>query len=62
MEEVQELLELLWAGAAQPLVMGLAGASIRFDALPSHVAVRALALAALGNLQSISWLTCVVRT
>lgn len=49
-EEVQALLEVVWAGALQPLVMGLAGASVRFDALPSHLAIRALALAAIGML------------
>ena len=50
-QEVHEVLELLWAGALQPLVMGLAGASVRFDALPSHLAARALALAAIGKPQ-----------
>ena len=48
-QEAQGMLEVVWAGAMQPLVMGLAGASIYFPALPSGTALRALALAAIGE-------------
>ncbi|KAL0039470.1 hypothetical protein WJX79_009541 [Trebouxia sp. C0005] len=47
-EEVRAVLEVVWAVAVQPLVMGLAGASIHFDTLPSGVALKALAVAAIG--------------
>lgn len=43
------MLEVVWAVAVQPLVMGLAGASIHFDTLPSGVALKALAVAAIGK-------------
>ena len=43
------MVETLWAVAVQPLVMGLAGASIQFSTLPSGVALKALALAAIGE-------------
>ena len=43
------MLEIVWAVAVQPLVMGLAGASIHFDTLPSGVALKALALAAISK-------------
>lgn len=48
-QEVQELLELVWAGAIQPLLFGLAGASVRFDTLPKHLGLKALAVAAIGE-------------
>ncbi|DBA85759.1 TPA: hypothetical protein ACH3X1_005319 [Trebouxia sp. C0004] len=47
-EEVKALLEIVWAVAVQPLVMGLAGASIHIDTLPSGVALKALAVTAIG--------------
>lgn len=39
----------MWAVAVQPLVMGLAGASIHFETLPSGVALKALAVTAIGK-------------
>ena len=61
-QEVQELLGLLWAGALQPLVFGLAGASIRFDALPVHLGLKALAVAAIGkNWPQLPNLSCVQK-
>ena len=48
-QEAQGILEVVWAGAMQPLVMGLAGASIYFPALPTGTALRALALAGIGE-------------
>ena len=48
-EEVRAVLEIVWAVAVQPLVMGLAGASIHFDTLPSGVALKALAVTAIGE-------------
>ena len=48
-QQVQGILEVIWAGAIQPLVMGLAGASIYFPSLPSGTALRALALTAVGE-------------
>ncbi len=48
-EEVRALLEIVWAVAVQPLVMGLAGASIHFETLPSGVALKALAVTAIGK-------------
>lgn len=48
-EEVRALLEVAWAVAVQPLVMGLAGASIHFETLPSGVALKALAVTAIGK-------------
>ena len=48
-QEVQAVVEALWAVAVQPLVMGLAGASIQFSTLPAGVALKALALAAIGE-------------
>ena len=47
--QAQGILEVVWAGAMQPLVMGLAGASIYFPSLPSGTALRALALTAIGE-------------
>lgn len=47
--EVHAILERIWATAAQPLVMGLAGASVRFSTLPSGLALKALATAAIGQ-------------
>ncbi len=48
-EEVRALLEIVWAVAVQPLVMGLAGASIHIDTLPSGIALKALAVTAIGK-------------
>lgn len=48
-EEVRALLEIVWAVAVQPLVMGLAGASIHFETLPSGFALKALAVTAIGR-------------
>ena len=48
-EEVWAVLEIVWAVAVQPLVMGLAGASIHIDTLPSGVALKALAVTAIGK-------------
>ena len=48
-QQAQGTLEVVWAGAVQPLVMGLAGASIYFPSLPSGAALRALALTAIGE-------------
>ena len=48
-DEVGALLEIVWAVAVQPLVMGLAGASIHFDTLPSGIALKALAVTAIGK-------------
>ena len=42
------MLELVWATVIQPLVMGLAGASIKFSTLHSGFALKALAVAAGG--------------
>ena len=53
-QEVQELLELVWAGAIQPLLFGLAGASVRFDTLPLHLGLKALAVAAIGKTEAKS--------
>ncbi len=43
------MLEIVWAVAVQPLVMGLAGASIHFETLPSGIALKALAVTAIGK-------------
>lgn len=56
-QQVQGILEVVWAGAIQPLVMGLAGASIHFGSLPTGTALRALALTAIGE----SPLQCVFQ-
>lgn len=48
-QQAQGILEVVWAGAMQPLVMGLAGASIYFSSMPSGLALRALALTAVGE-------------
>ena len=47
--EVEIILETIWATAVQPLVMGLAGASVQFSVLPSGVALKSLAVAAIGE-------------
>ena len=60
---MQALLEIVWAVAIQPLVMGLAGASIHFATLPSGVALKALALAAIGEHYKHSfWTLLISRT
>ena len=56
------MLEIVWAVAVQPLVMGLAGASIHFDTLPSGVALKALALAAIGKYGHVSILILFIQT
>ena len=56
-QQVQGNLEAVWAGAIQPLVMGLAGASVYIPALPSGTALRALALSAIGE---SSMVTCTL--
>lgn len=48
-QQAQGTVEMVWAGAMQPLVMGLAGASIYFPSLSSGTALRALALTAIGE-------------
>ena len=57
-QQVQGMLEVAWAGAIQPLVMGLAGASIHFASLPPGTALKALALTAIGEsaLQLLLWM------
>ena len=52
-QQVSAIVEVIWAAAAQPLVMGLAGASIYFPTLPAGTALRVLALTAIGTTLSV---------
>lgn len=46
--EVGERLDVVWELAAQPLLFGIAGATVSFPALPHMVAVKCLAAAVIG--------------